>query len=124
MPSLKNIRFSKNGDYGNRIFIANANKEPESFIKLKKIYIELKEKFPDQFLPIFCNDKHKYATIRFKIDDKFEKNDVYDLDYVIKKMSVKDKRDADKIYINCFLNDSKLITKAPPSDDGEELEFD
>ena len=119
MPILKNVRFSKNGDYGNRIFIANSQKEPESFAKLKKIYTMLKEKHPDQFLPIFCNEKHKYATVRFKIDSKFEKNDVYDLDFVIKK-----KIDGDKTYINCFLNGATLKSKAPPVDDGEEMEFE
>lgn len=119
MPELKNIRFSKDGDYGNKIFIANSTKEPETFSILKKFYTQLKDKYPDQFLPIFCNNKHKYATIRFKISDNFEKNDVYKLKFTIKKKVIDT-----KTYINCFLDKKELISKAEPVDDGEILDLD
>ena len=118
MPELNNIRFLKNDDYGSRVFIANSQKEPDTFAKLKEIYTKLKKTYPDQFLPVFCNEKHKYATIKFKINDTFEKNDVYELDFVVKKKAIDD-----KIYINCFLNKSILKSKALPTDDGEELDF-
>ena len=118
MPELKNMRFSKDGDYGNKIFICNKTKEPETFAILSELYNKLKSNFPEQFLPVFCNNKHNYATIRFKLDKKFEKNDIYTLDFIIKK-----KVDNDKTYINCFLNKAKKTGEATKSDDGESLDF-
>ena len=118
MPNLFKIRFNKNGDYGNKIFIANMMKEPKEFQLLEKFYNQLKETFPDSFLPIFCNRKHKYATIRFKTDTKFDKNDVYSLKFDVKKKIIND-----KTYVNCMLKKYELISKAEAEDSGEDIEF-
>ena len=119
MPKLKNIRFSKDGAYGDKIFIANSQKEPETFKLLENFYNQLCAKYPDNFLPIYCNNKHKYATIRFKIDKKFRKNDIYDIEFVIKK-----KTSNDKTYINCYLEKAKLIKRGEEEDEGEILDLD
>jgi len=119
MNELKSIRFNKDGDYGNKIFIANSTKEPETFKLLENFYKQLQKKYPDQFLPIYCNNKHKYATIRFKVEKKFRKNDIYDIEFVIKK-----KIDGNKTYINCYLEKAKLIKRAEEEDEGEVLNLE
>jgi hypothetical protein len=119
MPSL-NLRFQKFDKFNNVIFIANPLKESKVFNQLTKYCDKLKNADYDTFLPIYSNAEMKYATIRFRYNGKvkFEKNDVYDIDFSIKKKD----RD-DKTYVNCYINTCKLVSKAPPIDEGEEIDF-
>jgi len=119
MPELTNIRYNKNGDYGNKIFIASYLKDRESYNKLENFYNQLKSRHPDNFLPIFCNTKEKYATIRFKTNKNFDSGDVYNIAFTIKK-----KIDGDRTYINCFLDKSHLVKRAELIDHGEILNLE
>lgn len=119
MPFLKNIRYSKQDDFGSAIFLANSEKEYETFKQLTKYYEQLSEANPDTYLPIFSNKKFKYSSIKFKTNRKFEKNDVYNIKFVVKKKTVDD-----KTYINVYADSIDLVKKAEPEDQGEDIQLE
>lgn len=125
MHSLKSIRFQKFDQYQNPVFIASSNKadEKEMYDLLKSYSDKLENQTYGTFLPIYSNEAYRYATIRFKKSQKYNKmthGDRYDIEYSIKK---KVKPEDGKTYINCYLNKMKLVSKAPKPDWGEDVEF-
>ena len=100
--------------YDNAIFIANETTEPKTFKKLKKIFMALKEKFPDTFLPIHYSDEYKYVSLR--LNAKFEeqvptlmdRNDVYYIKFTIRCGQTK----VGKQFINCLPTRLRLVSKA------------
>ena len=123
MPSIRNVRYQKQDEYGNQIFICNITKEAKSYKKLKNFSKQLKEKHPSTFLPIFNNTAHKYSTIRlkkdFKINNlKLKQNDVCDIKFSICSRSYENKT---YLAAHCVL--IKLVKRAPPIDLGVELEL-
>ncbi len=124
MPSIKNIRFQKLDDYGNHVFIANETKESASHTKLKKYHTKLQKSDENCFLPIYSNEKHKYATVRLKKDTrlsmlKLNANDVCDIRFTIRRKAVDG-----KTYVSCFCDKIQIIKRAPPVNLGEEIAFD
>jgi hypothetical protein len=96
------------------------NEEKESYEKLKRLEAKLQEMNLGTFLPVYHNSELGYCTIRFKFykGQKLVERNVYTVKFVVKKSE----RD-DKHYINCFVQDMKLLKKAPVRDDGEILDF-
>lgn len=124
MPKLSNIRYQKQDDYQNSIFICNSEKETKNYQKLKRYYNQLQETDSDSFLPIFENSKHKYATIRVKKNTmisqlKLQANDVVNIKFNIYK-----KAHNGKVYVNCLVDSIKLVNRAPPITLGDEMKFD
>jgi hypothetical protein len=121
MHSISSLRFQKLDQFNNPVFISSQDKEPDTFHKLKDWHERLDSKGYGTFLPIYSNSEHSYSTIRFKKSEKYSKftaNNVYSLDFTIKKVE----RNG-KIHVNCFLNKVKLTQKAPKVDFGEDLDF-
>ena len=104
------------------VFIANEKAEPKTFAKLTKCYEKLNKMKTDTFLPIYSNKENQYSTIRFKKNGTdygiMGANDVYDIECDIKIVN----RD-DKQFINCYITNLKLVTKAPVIDYGADVEF-
>lgn len=118
MPSLSSVKFSKYDQYNNPKFVS---KDGPNFNILKDYATKLIEKKYNTYLPIYYSDIYSYTTITFKKNPKFTKlspRGLYDIDFTIKKIVLND-----KIYINCYINTCKLITKASDIDEGEELEL-
>lgn len=123
MSITLNLRYQRQDDYKNSIFIASSKYEEElpACDTLRKIEIQLKEMDVGTFLPIYFNDDLNYATVRFKFLNspvKLVERDLYTVKFVVKK----NKR-ANKEYINCYVNTIKLHTKNKPVDQGEVLDF-
>jgi len=123
MPSLKSIRFQKYDKFQNPVFIASSTKpdEKENYEVLKEYAEKLEDKDYGTYLPIFHSDQYNYATVRYKKNDKHTKllpRATYNVDYKIKTIT-KDQ----KIYVNCFIERVRLVSKPPVIDEGEELEL-
>jgi hypothetical protein len=116
------LRYQKEDPYQNQIFIVSNkfNDELPAFEKLKNLESKLLEMDLGTFLPVYSNSELGYCTIRFKAyrGIKLVERNLYTVKFVVKKSE----RD-DKHYINCFVQDMKLLKKAPVRDDGEILDF-
>ena len=116
MSTTMQIRFQKVDQYKNSIFIAEANKtnEEDAFARLSKFYEALKNQNITTFLPLYSTPE--YATIRFKPNTKFKfvEGNTYQLEFNIRKKAYEGKD-----YVSCFINKSKLISKAALVDYGE-----
>lgn len=120
MPVTLTLRFQKFDDYQNAIFIASSETETETFEKVKKFAKQLEHY--ETFLPIYANEKHKYATVRTKKNSKYTKmieNSVYEITFDTKK-----KKKDEKTYVNCYLRSLKLLKKAELVDEGSDVEFE
>ena len=118
MPKcLKNIRFSKLDQFNNSVFIASDD-DVENYDILTDYSAKLKLKY-SSFLPIYHNEEHKFATIRFVKNSKFKPEDRcnYDIEYTIKQ-----KNKDDKVFINCHVNKMVFVSRNI-IDDGSEIEL-
>ena len=110
------IRFQKVDQYKNSISIVGTNKpeEKDAFDRLSKFYEALKNQNISTFLPLYSTPE--YATIRFKPNTKFKfvEGTTYELEFNIRKKVYEGKD-----YVSCFVNKSKLISKAALVDYGE-----
>jgi hypothetical protein len=108
MSTTMQLRFQKVDQYKNSIFIAGANKinEEDAFHRLTKFHEALKNQNISTF----------HATIRFKPNTKFKfvEGNTYELEFNIRKKAYEGKD-----YVSCFINKSKLISKAALVDYGE-----
>jgi hypothetical protein len=121
MPNISAVRFQKYDRFDNAIFIANPLREPRAFKKLSKYYGQIKDKFQDTFLPIYCSEEHKYASIcirKSNLTRQLAENNVYNVKFALKKRS----QDG-KIYLNCFVDEIDLICKAPVYDEGDDVDL-
>lgn len=119
MPQF-NLRYQKQDDYSNCIFIASQKYEPVVYKTLAKYSKKLVDKEYDTFIPIFHNNVFEYCTIRFKnIDMKLSKNATYAVTFEITKKERKG-----KIYVNCYTQSVKLVKPAPKIDFGEHVNLD
>ena len=119
-----NLRYQKKYDYKNSIFIVSPKYDVEknAFETLKKLEKKLKEMDLGTFLPIYFNDDLNYCTIRFKFLNspvKLVERNLYTVKFVINK-SIR----GGKEYVNCFVNNIKIHTKAKPQDHGEVMDFE
>ena len=117
-----NLRFLKYDQFNNPIFIASNRKDTEivSFNKLRDYSEQIKEKEYDTFNPIYHDVKNQFASIRFQYKGSpLELGSVYSLDFKITK-----KEKLNKIYVNCYIDKIKLISKAEKIDRGEELDLE
>jgi hypothetical protein len=115
-----NLRFQKQSDYGDDIFICSNEREPEqeAFKKLKSVANQLTKQF-DTFLPVYHSEDYNYCSIRFKAGGKsFKRGSLYNI-----KFDIKQKTKDDKKFVNCFVRSSKLI-KSAKIDDGELITFE
>ena len=110
------LRFQKIDPYKNSIFIVGTNKpeEKDAFDRRSKFHEALKNQNITTFLPLYSTPE--YATIRFKPNTKFKfvEGTTYELEFNIRKKVYEGKD-----YVSCFVNKSKLISKAIPVDYGE-----
>ena len=116
------LRFLKNDQFKNPIFIASSRKDTEiaSFTKLREYYEQIRSYEFDTFIPIYYDVENQFASIRFKHKGaQLEFGAVYSVDFKITK-----KEKLSKIYVNCYIDKIKLIAKAEKIDRGEELDFD
>ena len=126
MPiKFSNIRYQKLDSFCNFIFICDKENETKNYDKLVKYTSQLKEKFPDHYLPLYYNEEYKYASVRLKKDTKIQMlklnpNDLVDLSFNIKKKKGKE----GQIYVNCILEKIKLVKRAPPVDEGSDVDLD
>ena len=120
MPILQSIKFSKPDKFGNLVFIATDEYDNVNYMKLISYYHKLVLKAYDTFLPLYHNEEHEFASIRFH---KGKFNPVlgckYDIDYTIKVRNKDDKQ-----FCNCYINSMKFVSKAAVFDEGEELDLD
>ena len=116
MSTTMQLRFQKVDQYKNSIFIAGANKinEEDAFHRLTKFHEALKNQNISTFLPLYSTPE--YATIRFKPNTKFKfvEGNTYQLEFNIRKKAYEGKD-----FVSCFVNKSKLISKAALVDYGE-----
>ena len=116
------LRFLKYDQYKHPIFIASNRKDTEiaSFNKLRDYAEKIREKEYDTFNPIYYDVENQFASIRFKHKGSpLEFGAFYSIDFKITK-----KEKLSKIYVNCYIDKIKLISKAEKIDRGEELDFD
>ena len=113
------LRYSKEDDYDNNIFVAsNLSDKPEmkaSFSTLKQYYEKLQSMELGSFLPIYC--KEDFSSIRFKKNYKhknFTPGNIYEITYEIRIVEREGKK-----YCNCHILNTKLATRAEPVDKGE-----
>jgi hypothetical protein len=125
MSKTLTLRFQKEDQYDNMIFVASNESSNEgmrdAFAVLENYYKKLTCMIDlSSFLPIYCKDN--YASIRFKKNYKhknFIPNSVYDIDFevrIVNRNNVK--------YCNCFITHTKLVKKATVIDRGELLTLD
>ena len=116
------VRFSKNDNYSNPVFICSPKNAEEkgSYTKLCLLSQKISESDINTFSPIYHNTEHEFATIRFKHYKgiKLEQQGLYNINCVLKR-----KESNDKVYINAFVNNISLLKKATPRDDGEVMDF-
>ena len=116
------VRFSKNDNYSNPVFICSPKNDVEkaSYKKLCLLAEKISESDINTFSPLYHNKEHEFATIRFKHFNKckLEEQSLYNINCVLKR-----KESNDKVYINAFVNNISLLKKAEPRDDGEILDF-
>ena len=116
MSTTMQLRFQKVDQYKNSIFIVGTNKpeEKDAFHRLTKFHEALKNQNITTFLPLYSTPE--YATIRFKPNTKFKfvESNTYELEFNIRKKTYEGKE-----YVSCFVNKSKLISKAALVDYGE-----
>ena len=116
MSTTMQLRFQKVDQYKNSIFIVGTNKpeEKDAFDRLTKFHEALKNQNISTFLPLYSTPE--YATIRFKPNTKFKfvEGNTYELEFNIRKKTYEGKE-----YVSCFVNKSKLISKAALVDYGE-----
>ena len=107
------IRFQKEDQYGNAIFIASLE-EKDGYETITGFYESLKKMELTTFLPIYSTPT--FATIRFKPNRKFKfvEHNTYALTFEVRKKNHKDKD-----YISCYILNSKLDSVAEPRDYGE-----
>jgi len=117
------LRYQKTDEYNNICFISNDMKDKKAYELLQKYYKQLNKQFPDLYLPIYYNEKFKYATIRFKYLPaglNLNKNDVCSIKFNVKKRS-KD----DKTFINCVCKHIEVVERAVEEDTDEQtIELD
>jgi phage tail tube protein FII len=123
MSITMNLRYQKQSDYGDEIFIVSQKfeEEKDSHATLCRIEKKLKDLDFGTFLPVFSNDEHGYATIRFKFynnKQKLNERDLYSVNFDIKHTE----RDG-KDYLNCMISDIKLFKKAKPQDYGKVIDL-
>ena len=124
MPKINGIRFQKQDDYGNYVFIANSDKEKPIYDKLVKYSDQLSKKYGELFSPIYYSDKFNYATIRVVKNNgintlRLKPNDKVNFSFQISKKQ----KENGKLFLNCHLNNIKLLYRAPEPDYGEECEL-
>jgi hypothetical protein len=122
MPVTLTLRFQKFDTYSNAIFIASSDNvnESKTFDRITNFAKQLEHH--DTFLPIYTNEKYKYATVRTKKNSRYTnmiENSVYTITFDTKK-----KKKDDKTYVNCYLRNLKLVKKAEPLDEGSDVEFE
>jgi hypothetical protein len=122
MSITLNLRYQKADAYGSEIFIASPKYEEEQggFDTLKILEAKIKDMGLGTFNPIYYNEDLNYTTIRFKHYKgmKLYERNLYTLKFVVKKSKRNDKE-----YINCFINNIKLHTRATPQDTGQILDM-
>lgn len=117
------LRYSKDSEYGDHIFIcANDTEaypeEQKGFKELKRMSAKLDGMF-DTFLPVYHSAEHSYCSIRFKkTNSKFHRRSLYAVSFDIKKKTV-DNAD----YCNVYIKKVKLAKRAEKQDEGETLEI-
>ena len=112
------LRYLKQDQFKNEIFIAGDSGEPEEREELSNICRALKEKNITTFLPVFSGNG--YSTIRFRHENKFkfEEGATYELSFDIRQIER-----GDKVYVNCYILKSRLVFKAPVIERGELMIF-
>ena len=124
MPLLKNLRFNKLDVFGHPLFIADSEKEPKNYNKLKKIYKQLKTSYPDLYLPIFTNEQYKYSSLRLKIHTQITKLKLKRGDTVNVKFSIKHKKTTERESVICHCDIITLVKRAEPIDHGDDVKID
>lgn len=121
MPKIT-ARYTKVNQYGQPQFICNSERDVESssFEILAKIADQIDIDFKQSFNPVYCNTMNGYCKIVCQQSDyKFERNGLYNLDFVIKKKE--NLKIPTKPFLNVYITSSKLIKKP---NNGKTLEFD
>ena len=123
MSITLNLRYQQKDRYGSEIFIVSKKypEEAEPFNKLQLIEHKLKEMNLGTFLPIYSNQDIGFCTIRFKFYKgiKLEERSMYTV-----KFDIKQNEKNDNSYINCFISNIKMHTKALQLDHGTTLNFE
>ena len=116
------VRFSKNDNYSNPVFICSPKNDVEkaSYTKLCLLAEKNSQSDINTFSPLYHNAEHEFATIRFKHFNKckLEQHSLYNINCVLKR-----KESNDKVYVNAFVNKITLVKRADVRDDGEVLDF-
>jgi len=122
MSNTLTLRYSKDSEYGQPVFICVDDaeacpEEQEGFLELKRMEKKLDGMF-NTFLPVYYSAEHSYCSIRFKkTNSKFHRRSLYKISFDIKKKS-KDGQD----YCNAHIKKVKLHTRVK-EDEGETLEI-
>lgn len=117
------LRFQKNDEYGNLIFIASAKSTDQSelkaFKRLKKIHIGLKKQYPNSYLPVYYTGETDTATLKFRdwSNLKPTPHDVYKIKFNILS-TTRDEND----YLRVSVNEIKFVKKAAIQ--GDVVQFD
>ena len=117
--SFENLKFQKLDQFNNFVFIASEQSDPENYEKIKRIYEKLSSNY-ETYLPVYHNEQYNYCTIRFQkfsIKQKLEQNSTYNLQYTVHAVTKGDMK-----YVNIYMKNVVLNTKAVEFDRGEELD--
>ena len=123
MSNTLTLRYSKNSEYGDHVFICADDpefcpEEQEGFKELKRMSSKLDGMF-DTFLPVYHSAENSYCSIRFKkTNSKFHRRSLYTVSFDIKKKTVDGQE-----YANCFIKKVRLAKRAEKQDEGETLEI-